>query len=124
MIDINQNPASNNLISAQISNELTGDDYKELNPFINEKLKENNKINILFEFVNFDKINFGSVWQALKYNTDHRDKIERVAIIGNRSAGRGLQGIENDLTSAKTKFFAPNERDKAQQWISSGASIR
>ncbi len=122
MVNINRNSPESNLISAQVSGKLTGDDYKKLNPLIDEKIRENGKINMLFDFQNFDKISMGSVWQELKFDSKHSDDINKIAIVGDYQSQDNLESLKDSMTSGETRYFEPSQREEAQRWISDGSS--
>lgn len=117
MVQINRNSSSANLISAKVSGKLTGEDYKKLNPLIKEKIKEQGKINMLFEFQNFDNIKLGSVWQELKFDSNHSDDIHKIAIVGDRDEEAKLESIKDSMSSAETKYFKREDRDAALKWL-------
>ncbi len=117
MVTIQDSAQSGNLISAKVSGKLTSEDYKKLNPLIEEKIKEYGTINMLFEFENFDNIKFGSIWQELKFDSDHSDNVNKIAIIGDRDMEKNLEKIKDTFISADTKYFAREDRDEAMMWV-------
>ncbi len=117
MVTIQDNEQSGNLISAKVQGDLTSEDYKKLNPLIETKIRENGDINMLFEFENFDNINFGSVWQELKFDSKHSDDVNRIAIVGDRDMEQNLEQIKDSFISADTKYFDRSHRDEALMWV-------
>ncbi len=117
MFDILESTQKDDVVAVRISGELTKDDYERLTPLIEQKIQEHGNIKMFFEMEDVENVDYGAMWEELKFDARNSDKISKVAVVGDRSSESLLTRIKNNLTTAETKFFNREDRDAALKWI-------
>lgn len=79
-------------------------------------------IELAADFVGWD---LGGLWRDLKFDVKHKDRFGRVAIVGDRTWEKWGTKLANPLfPSGEMRFFAPDDRRDAEEWLRSGRSMQ
>jgi hypothetical protein len=105
------------MIHVTVSGKLTKEDYKLFIPILEEDIRENGKIRILFHMHDFHGWDISALWEDLKFDIKHFSDIERLAMVGDKKWEKGMAAFCKPFTTAKIRFFAPEEIDTAREWL-------
>ncbi|MFO1019607.1 MAG: STAS/SEC14 domain-containing protein [Planctomycetales bacterium] len=106
-----------NYLHVSVTGKLTADFYKEFVPMIEEQIKNNGKVRILFEMHDFHGWTAGALWEDLKFDFKHAKDIERLAVVGESKWEQGMATFCKPFTSAKIQYFDVSKLADAQAWI-------
>ena len=80
--------SSGNVMGIKVSEKLTEKDYETLVPLLEEAISKHGKIRLLWDMDDFEGWNLEALWQDLKFDTKHKDSIERLALVGDKQWGK------------------------------------
>ena len=76
--------SSENVIGIEVSEKLTEQYYQNLVQLLEKAIEEHGKLRLLWDMDNFEGWSLDAFWQDLKLDTEHKDRIERLALIGDK----------------------------------------
>lgn len=108
---------SGKILEVTVSEKLTKEDYQLFVPQVEKDIQENGKIRILLNMHDFHGWNVGGLWEDIKFDLKHFSDIERLAMVGDKKWEKSMAAFCKPFTTAKIRFFAPEEIDAAKQWL-------
>lgn len=96
---------------------LSQESYHTFAPVLDEQIKGNGKLRLLFEMHDFHGWTLGGLWEDMKFEIKHWKDIERLAIVGERKWEAGMASFCKPFTSADIKYFDSSVIDDAKEWI-------
>lgn len=108
-----------NLVAVKATDTLTGADYDELIPILDETLKKFDKLNLYFEMEHFSGWNLKSFWQDAKFDAQHASDFEAIAMVGDKKWQDWMTSFMKPFTSAEVKYFDLVDKTKAIAWAKS-----
>lgn len=106
-----------NIIEVSASGKLTAEDYRTFAPQVEKDIQENGKVRILFRMQDFHGWQVGALWEDIKFDMKHFSDIERLALVGDKKWEKGMATFCKPFTTAKIRFFTPDEIDAAKEWL-------
>lgn len=116
MITIHQDPGTNILMTTATGT-LEQEDYEKLKPVVEQLTGQNEKIRWYFEMRNFEGWTPSALWSDAKIDLAHADDLEKIAVVGRKKWMDWMTQLMKPFTSAETRYFELEERDKAKAWI-------
>ncbi len=107
---------SDNFIALHFSGELTGSDYEKLVPVLEAKIAQYGKLNLYWEMDDFEGWDLPAAWQDLKFDLNHADDFNRVAMVGEEKWQKWMTGFMKPFTSATVQYFDRKNRITAMNW--------
>jgi len=119
MMDIIENMPSN-VVAVSVQDQVTGDDYdKVLTPLVVEKLKDHDKIRMLYhmgpEFTGFTA---AALWDDAKLGVSHIRAFEKVAVVSDVHWVANAAKIFGIFVPCPVKLYANEAMDEAKAWVS------
>lgn len=114
MIEIKE---KENIIYTIAEKELKDEDYERLIPLLQEKVKQYGMIRWYFEMHNFQGWSLSAAWKDLKFDAKNADKMEKVAMVGDKDWEEKLTQLMKPFTGADVKFFPLDQKEQAKAWI-------
>lgn len=108
---------SGKVVEVTVSDKLTKADYEKFRPEIEREIQQHGKIRILFQMHDFHGWDAGGLWEDLKFDAKHFNDIERLAMVGDKQWEKGMASFCKPFTTAKIRFFTPDEVVAARQWL-------
>lgn len=105
------------VLEVKVTGKLTKEFYQEFAPLVDEQIKKNGKLRILFEMHDFHGWTAGALWEDIKFDTKHWKDIERLAIVGESKWEKGMATFCKPFTSAKVQYFDVSKAADARKWI-------
>lgn len=109
--------ADQNIIYTIAEGRLEDADYNRIIPLLQERIRTFGSIRWYFEMKDFQGWTFSALWKDLKFDFKNKDKLERVAMVGDKKWEKGLTQLMKPFSGAEIHFFETEERDKAKYWI-------
>jgi len=109
-----------NVVAFTATGQVTGDDYeKVLVPAVEEKLREHEKIRILYHLgPDFKKFTTTALWDDAKVGLHHLTDFERIAVVSDLTWIQTLVKGIGLAMPGQVRTFANSELDAARDWIS------
>lgn len=107
-----------NVLGFKMSGRLHDEDYKKFTPLVDDAIAKEGKARILAQFSDFHGWDTHALWDDIKFSTTHCTKIERIALVGEKSWEKWMAAVCKPFTMAKIRYFDVNEFDVAKAWVS------
>jgi len=105
------------IVHVTVSGKLTKEDYQLFVPRIEKDIQENGKVRILFQMQDFHGWEMSALWEDIKFDMKHFKDIERLAMLGDKKWEKGMSSFCKPFTTAKIRFYTPDEIDQAKKWL-------
>ncbi|SFV56723.1 hypothetical protein MNB_SV-10-458 [hydrothermal vent metagenome] len=104
-------------IEIAMMGKLTHEDYKNFVPMIDKALKKtkNLEVDLLVDMRKFKGWEFLAAWDDFKFGIKHRNKFDKMAIVGNKKWEEDSIAMMSHLMKGKSKFF--QKREEALGWL-------
>jgi len=119
MIEVLPSPADK-VLGFKMSGKLHDEDYKKFVPLVDEAIAKDGKVRMLAQFHDFHGWDAHALWDDIKFSTTHCTKIERIALVGEKSWEAGMAKVCKPFTMAKIEYFDATKIDDAWKWIQEG----
>ena len=122
MMDIIENMPGN-VVAVSVQEQVTGDDYENvLTPLVAEKLKDNDKIRMLYHMgPAFTGFTAAALWDDAKLGVSHIRAFEKVAVVSDVHWVAHAVKIFGVFVPCPVKLYANEAMDDAKAWVSEAA---
>jgi len=114
--------AEGKVIEVALSGKLTKEAYEEFVPLTEKRIQQFGKVRMLVILHDFHGWDAGALWEDVKFDVQHFNDIERLAIVGDSKWEKGMAVFCRPFTTAKIKYFDQSEIEAARQWIQENGS--
>src|SRR5262245_36959259 len=104
---------SDKVLAFKLSGKLHDEDYKQFVPAVDAAVEKEGKVRILAQFHDFHGWDAKALWDDIKFSTTHCTKIERIALVGEKTWEKWMATVCKPFTMAKIKYFGAGELDTA-----------
>src|SRR5262245_46181255 len=111
---------SGNVLGFKLSGKLHDADYKTFVPVIDAALAAHGKVRLLAQFHDFQGWDLAALWDDIKFSTTHCTKLERIALVGERTWEKWMATVCKPFTMATIKYFDAAQIDDAWAWVKEG----
>jgi hypothetical protein len=108
---------SPNVLAFKMSGKLHDEDYKTFVPLVDDAIAKSGKVRMLAQFHDFHGWDAHAMWDDIKFATTHCTKIERIALVGEKSWEKWMGIVCKPFTMAKVRYFDSSEIDAAEAWL-------
>jgi SpoIIAA-like len=109
--------ASEKVLAFKLSGKLHDEDYKTFVPLVDEAIAKSGKVRILVQFHDFHGWDAHALWDDTKFATTHCTKIERIAMVGEKTWEKWMAVVCKPFTMAKVRYFEASEVGAAKAWL-------
>ncbi|EEF59357.1 STAS/SEC14 domain-containing protein [Pedosphaera parvula] len=109
------------LLEIELTGKLKKEDYEAFVPKLEALIKAGRKPRLLVSMHDFHGWTAGAIWEDIKFDLHHFSDIDRIAFVGDKSWEKGMSTFCKPFTTAKIRFFTPDEIDKAREWLHQNA---
>jgi hypothetical protein len=106
-----------NILGFRLSGKLHDGDYKHFVPAIDTALAQHGKVRLLAQFHDFHGWDVRAVWDDIKFSATHCTKIDRIALVGDKTWEKWMAKVCKPFTMAKIQYFEAADIEKAWQWL-------
>jgi SpoIIAA-like len=107
------------VLELQASGKLTHKDYSYIVPEFERRAKQQAKLRLLFEMVDFHGWDAGGAWDDLKFGLKLSSHVERIAMVGDKKWEKALAALWRPFTKAEVRYFDKARAAEAHAWIES-----
>jgi hypothetical protein len=115
-LDLLQDPARH-LVEVKVSGKLKEPDYQAFAPKIDDFIKHNGKVRILFDMRDFHGWTLFGALEDLRFGVKHRKDVERVALVGEKSWQKWSTPLCRLFTRADVHYFDRGHEADAHEWV-------
>jgi hypothetical protein len=108
---------SQKVLAFKMSGKLHDEDYKMFVPLVDDAIAKSGKVRLLAQFHDFHGWDAHALWDDIKFATTHCTKIERIALVGEKSWEKWMAVVCKPFTMAKIRYFDASELDAAKAWL-------
>lgn len=108
---------SDKVLGFRMSGKLHDEDYKTFVPLVDAAIAKEGKVRLLAEFHDFHGWDMHALWDDIKFSTTHCTKIERIALVGEKTWEKWMASVCKPFTMAKIKYFEASQIDAAKAWL-------
>ena len=101
--------SSGRLVALRVSGKLTKQDMVSVAPPLEEKIRENGKVDLFCDMTDLHGWSLGGFWAELKFDAKHAKDFRRVALITGKPLHRFMASMLKPFTSAE-KVFSTSEK--------------
>lgn len=105
------------IVTIKFNDVLDKGDYEIFVPQLEELMKSKDKIRLLIELNEFKGLTLGALWEETKFSFKHFDDVDRVAVIGEKKAGKPTTVDTKPFKWSEVRFFKASEKDMAKKWL-------
>jgi hypothetical protein len=109
--------ASPNVLGFKLSGKLHDADYRLFVPAVDAAIAAHGKVRILAQFDDFHGWDLTALWDDIKFATNHCNKVERIAVVGDSSWEKWMTKICVPFTLADIRYFESTHLVAAWKWI-------
>jgi hypothetical protein len=109
--------SSAKVLAFKMSGKLHDEDYKKFVPLVDAALEKQGKVRLLAQFENFHGWDLHAMWDDIKFASTHCTKIERIALVGEKTWEKWMAKVCKPFTMAKIRYFDAAESDAARAWL-------
>src|SRR5436853_5777667 len=109
--------SSGKVLGFKMSGKLHDEDYKKFVPMIDAAIAGQGKVRLLAQFQDFHGWDLHALWDDIKFSTTHCTRIERIALVGDKTWEKWMACVCKPFTMAKVRYFDAAELAAAQAWI-------
>jgi hypothetical protein len=109
--------SSGKILGFKMSGKLHDEDYKTFVPLIDAVVAKEGKVRLLAQFHDFKGWDLHALWDDVKFATTHCTKIERIAMVGEKTWEKWMTAICKPFTMAKIRYFDASQIDAAKAWL-------
>ena len=110
-------PSEDNVLGYRVIGDVTTEDYSDLTPTVEAAIKKYGAIRLLFDLSDFKWEKVDAWGSDLGFGKEFKDKIERMALVGNRSWGKYLTKLAAPFYAQEAEWFT--DVDEAWDWVKS-----
>ena len=104
-------------IGIKVDGKLTKEDYSVLIPYLENRIKELDPLNMLCDMTNFSGIEIEAFWEDFKFSMSHLHDFKRIAFVGDQRWLEWLTQSFSPLFKTEMKHFHPNHLEEAWAWL-------
>lgn len=92
-------------------------DYESIVPDTERMIRQHGRIRILVTMRDFLGWDTAALWEDIKWNARHFHRIERLAIVGERTWHQWMTAFCKPFSTAQVRHFSPVRLDEARAWV-------
>ena len=105
------------VLAFKMSGKLHDEDYKTFVPRVDEAIANEGKVRIVAQFHDFEGWDMHALWDDISFATTHCNKIDKVAIVGDKTWEKWMATVCKPFTMAKIEYFDASQMDDAWKWV-------
>jgi len=105
------------ILAFKMSGKLHDADYKTFVPMVDAAISKEGKVRMLAQFHDFHGWDLHALWDDIKFATTHCTKIERIALVGEKTWEKWMAAVCKPFTMAKIQYFDAAKITDAWAWL-------
>jgi SpoIIAA-like len=108
---------SDQALGFKLSGKLHDADYQMFVPLIDAAASKHGKVRLLAQFHDFQGWDLHALWDDIKFSTTHCTKIDRIALVGEKTWDKWMAKVCKPFTMAKIQYFDASDIESARRWL-------
>jgi hypothetical protein len=108
---------SDQVLGFKLSGKLHDADYQTFVPAVDAAAAKHGKVRLLAQFHDFHGWDMHALWDDIKFSTTHCTKIDRIALVGEKTWEKWMAKVCKPFTLAKLRYFDASEFEAAKAWL-------
>jgi hypothetical protein len=108
---------SDKVLAFKMSGKLHDEDYKKFVPLVDAAVAKEGKVRLFAQFQDFHGWDLHALWDDIKFAATHCNKIERIALVGDRKWEEWMAKVCKPFTMAKLRYFDASDAEAAWAWL-------
>lgn len=108
---------SESLVEVIVTGRLTAQDYQQLTPLMESRLKDGGKLSVLVELRDFTGWTWPAIWEEIKFDARHAGHIDRVAVVGRKLHHEAMAAFPHPFPAAEIAYFDEGQSAEARRWL-------
>jgi hypothetical protein len=109
--------STDSILGFTLSGKLHDEDYKQFVPAVDAAIAARGRVRLLAHFVDFHGWDMHALWDDIKFSTTHCNKMDRIALVGDKRWEKGMATVCKPFTMAKVRYFDAAQIDEAWKWL-------
>ncbi|HQU16943.1 MAG: hypothetical protein B7Z66_06450 [Chromatiales bacterium 21-64-14] len=109
--------STENVLGYSLGEQITKQEFRELSNSLEQAIDETGRIRLLLDLDRLKGVHPGAVLEHLKFTLRRAGKIERMAVVGNRTWEKWWPDIHHCFAKAELKHFGEAELQDAWSWL-------
>jgi hypothetical protein len=109
--------STDSILGFTLSGKLHDEDYKNFVPAVDAAIVAHGRVRLLAHFVDFHGWDMHALWDDIKFSTTHCNKIDRIALVGDKSWEKAMAQICKPFTMARIQYFDASRIADAWKWL-------
>lgn len=109
--------SSGRVLEVHMTGKLTRDDYQGFIPMAERLIHEWGKFSLLVVMRDFLGCDKGALWEEIKWDWDHFNDVERIALVGEKKWQAGMSKFCKPFTGAEIRYFDMRDLEQARIWV-------
>lgn len=105
------------VVGFKMSGKLHDADYQKFVPLVDDAIARSGKVRLLAQFHDFHGWDMHALWEDIKFSTTHCTKIERIAMVGDKTWEKWMASVCKPFTMARIRYFDATQIDAAKTWL-------
>ena len=106
------------LVAVKFTGRVTHVEIEGLTPMIDAQIEKEGKIQLLLDLLDFDGWeDLHAVWDHFILVKNHREYVERIALLGNEDWERRFAELAGRFSIAEVGYYGADEREAALEWL-------
>jgi hypothetical protein len=108
---------TDSILGFALSGKLHDEDYKNFVPAVDAAIAAHGKVRLLVHFADFHGWDLHALWDDIKFSTTHCNKMERIALVGDKSWEKAMAKVCKPFTMAQVRYFDAAQIEDAWKWL-------
>ncbi|WP_240377125.1 STAS/SEC14 domain-containing protein [Bacillus piscicola] len=104
------------VIEVDVSDKLTKDDIQEMDDFFENRVSENETVNILLLMGDWEGLTLKGLLEDFKM-VKHMKKMDKAAVVADSNFLKADSKIENLYPGLRVAYFETDEKEAAKKWL-------
>lgn len=105
------------LLVIHVRGKLHTADYEHFVPIVERAVLKHGKVRMLVQMHNFHGWDAGGLWEDVKFDAQHFNHIERLAVVGEKTWEKWMAVFCKPFTTASIRYFPSDKAVDARAWI-------
>src|SRR5262245_41256149 len=109
--------SSDQVLGFKMSGRLHDSDYERFVPALSAARVKHGKWRLFAQFHHFQGWDLHALWDDIKFASTHCTKIDRIALVGEKTWEKWMANVCKPFTMAKIQYFDASQIESARRWL-------
>ena len=110
-----------NIVGIASHGKITHEDYEHvLIPAVEDKLKDHEKVKLLFHMGSFEGMELVAMWDDMRFGVQHWSDFSHMALVSDEDWVKNMTSYFSWMVPGEIKMFDSGQIGKARAWLAEG----